>query len=68
MNENESINSDDFMSFFRNDEKLSTLTNDDRVEVFSQILSGGSFLSKNLLESILIDYSQDTLQVIEIKI
>ena len=53
------------MSFFRNDEQLNTLTNDDRVEIFSQILSGSSDFSKVLLEDVLADYSVSHLEIIE---
>lgn len=54
---------DDFMSFFRSDEKLNTLSNDDRIEVFSQILSGNSDLTKELLDNILRDYSVQNIEI-----
>lgn len=56
---------DDFMSFFRNDEQLNTLSNDDRVEIFAQILSGGSDLTKEFLEDILADYSVTHIEIID---
>lgn len=56
---------DDFMSFFRNDEQLNTLSNDDRIEVFSQIISGSSDFTKELFEEILADYSNSDLEVID---
>ena len=61
-----SLTRNEFMSFFRDDDKLNTLTNDDRIEIFCQILSGGSSLTKNLLDSLLSDYSQDSLEVIDL--
>lgn len=39
----------DFMSFFRDTEKLNTLSTDDRIEVFSSILSGSSDITTELL-------------------
>ena len=66
MNLGNHIDRNDFMSFFRNTERLNTLSNDDRLEVFSYILSGSSDISKELLESIICDYSQGTLKVIEL--
>lgn len=59
------ITKDDFMLFFRNDEDLNTLSNDDRIEIFAQILSGGSDFSKELLDNILSDYSVSNLEIIE---
>ncbi|MBT3421716.1 MAG: hypothetical protein HOD63_02440 [Bacteroidetes bacterium] len=56
---------DDFMTFFRDDEKLNLITPDDRVEIFSQILLGNSDFSKKLLDRILCDYGVDFLEIIE---
>jgi len=56
---------DDFMSFFRNDEQLNTLSNDDRIEVFSQILSGSYDFSEELFQEILTDYSISHLEIID---
>jgi len=47
---------DDFMRFFRNDETLRTLTTDDRIEIFLQILIGNSDITKERLEQLLSDY------------
>jgi len=55
----------DFMSFFRDDEQLNTLSNDDRIEVFSHILSGSSDFTKELLEKVLSDYSVSKLIIID---
>jgi len=60
------ITRQEFMKFFRDDEKLNELTADDRVEIFRTILIGGSDLTKDLLNEILIDYSVSNLDVIEI--
>lgn len=56
---------EDFMEFFRDDEKLNTLSPDDRVEIFSSILLGGCDITKELLEEILGNYGVDNLEVIE---
>jgi hypothetical protein len=60
------ITSEDFMTFFRDEEKLNELTPDDRVEIFRTILLGSSDLTKNLLDDILSDYSVDNLEIIEV--
>lgn len=56
----------DFMEFFRNDEKLNLLSVDDRVEVFSTILTGSSDFTKKLLDEVLCDYGVTNLKVIEL--
>lgn len=56
---------EDFMEFFRDDEKLNKLTVDDRIEIFKTILLGSSDLTKDLLNQILSDYSVSNLEVIE---
>ena len=61
------ISRDDFMNFFRDDEKLSELTVDDRVEIFSYILLGSSDFTKELLDRVLSDYSVENLQILELK-
>lgn len=58
---------EDFMIFFRDDEKLNLLSADDRVEVFSQILIGSSDFTKELLDEILSDYDVSNLKIIEIE-
>lgn len=57
---------EDFMSFFRNDDKLSELSADDRIEVFMTILTGSSDLTKELLEDVLGDYGVGHLKVVEV--
>ena len=58
---------DDFMDFFRDDEKLNELTVEDRIEIFRTILVGSSDLTKDLLNEILKDYCVSNLKVIEVK-
>lgn len=56
---------DDFMAFFRDDEFLNTLSADDRIEVFAQILLGSSDFTKELLDDVLSDYGVAHLEVID---
>jgi len=58
---------DQFMEFFRDNDKLDTLSVDDRIEVFSTILLGSSDFTKDLLEEIFSDYNVDHLEVIEVR-
>lgn len=67
MNDYKSISREDFMRFFRDDTKLNELTADDRVEIFTQILTGSSDIKKGLLENLISDYSVGNLEVIETK-
>jgi hypothetical protein len=55
------------MEFFRDTEKLNTLSVDDRIEVFSTILLGSSDFKKELFDEIFIDYSVTHLEIIENK-
>ena len=55
----------DFMSFFRDDNKLSELSTVDRIEVFRTILTGSSDINKELLNDLLSDYGVGHLQVVE---
>jgi hypothetical protein len=57
---------DDFMEFFRDNEKINTLSVNDRIEVFSTILVGSSDFNKNLLDEIFSDYCVTHLKVIEV--
>lgn len=54
------------MQFFRDDEKLSELTPDDRDEVFRTILLGSCDITKELLDDIISDYSVSNLEVIKV--
>lgn len=55
----------DFMEFFRNDEMLSMLSVDDRIEIFSSILLGNLDFTKQLFDIIFSDYEVSHLEVIE---
>jgi hypothetical protein len=59
------ITRQDFMDFFRDDDQLNLLTNDDRLEVFSQILAGSSDITKALLDGLLSDYSVGDIEGVE---
>jgi hypothetical protein len=59
------ITRQDFMDFFRDDDQLNLLTNDDRLEVFSQILAGSSDITKALLDGLLSDYSIGDIEGVE---
>lgn len=61
------ISREDFMKFFRNDEKLNELTPDDRIEIFRTVLLGSSDFSKELLDDILKDYCVDNFEIIELQ-
>lgn len=56
---------DAFMAFFRDDEKLNTLSVDDRIEVFMSILCGSSDVTKPLLDKLLYDYRVDNIEIVE---
>ena len=66
-NECRNMTREDFMTFFRDDEKLNLLTPDDRAEVFSQILLGDSDFTKEFLDEILSDYSVSHLEIKRVK-
>lgn len=57
----------EFMAFFRNDDNLNELSVDDRIEIFKYILLGSSDITKELIDSVLSDYSVSNLEVIEIE-
>ena len=58
------MNKQDFMDFFRDDDKLNSLSTEDRIEIFKTILSGSSDFTKQLLEEILIDYNVSNLKIL----
>lgn len=58
---------EDFMNFFRDDEKLSSLSADDRIEIFLQILPGNSDITEDLLKELISDYQVDNLKVCQVK-
>lgn len=61
------INREDFMNFFRDEEKLNTLSSDDRVEIFLQVLQGSSDITKELLNELICDYNVHNLKISQIK-
>lgn len=61
------ISREDFMNYFRDNEKLNELSVDDRIEIFSTILLGSSDFKKKLFDQIFSDYSVSHLGVIETK-
>ena len=58
---------EDFMNFFRDDEKLSLLSADDRIEIFLQILPGNSDITEDLLNELISDYQVTNLKVCQVK-
>lgn len=54
----------DFMTFFRDDDKLNTLSVDDRIEIFRTILLGSCDLNIELLNDLLSDYNVTHLHVL----
>jgi len=66
MDDYKKISREDFMNFFRDDEKLNELTADDRVEIFSYVLLGSSDFTKKLIDEILSDYCVENLEIVEI--
>ena len=56
-NNHSDITRQQFMAFFRDDEMLNQLTTDDRMEIFSQVLTGSSDITKARLDDLIRDYS-----------
>jgi hypothetical protein len=56
---------EEFMAFFRDDERLNLLSADDRIEIFSQILLGKSDFTKELLEEVLSDYGVANIEIVK---
>ena len=65
MSKNSNFTRADFMSFFRDTEKLNELSVDDRLEVFRSILTGSSDISAKMLYVLLADYGVGHLRVVE---
>ncbi len=59
------ITRQDFMDFFRDDETLNQLTAGDRVEIFQQILTGSSDVTKELLGELIRDYNVRGIEVVD---
>ncbi len=66
MNKYKEINRNEFMQYFRDNEKLNELTADDRVEIFRTILLGSSDITKELLEELIFDYCVSNLKVVNL--
>lgn len=64
-NHNNELTRNDFMRFFRDNDKLNTLSVEDRIEIFSSVLPGSTDFTKELLESVLTDYCVSNLEVKE---
>lgn len=64
MKTKDDLTKDNFMDFFRDNEKLNLLSADDRIEVFSTILIGSSDFKKKLFDDIFADYGIFNLEVI----
>jgi len=63
--QDKTFNRDDFMSFFRDENALNTLSNDDRIEIFKSILAGSSDLTVTLLDELLKNYNASEIIVLD---
>lgn len=61
----QAMNRENFMNFFRDNDRLNTLTPDDRIEIFSTILLGNSDITFELLNNLLIDYEVTNLEILK---
>jgi len=66
-NKLENMTREDFMNFFRDDEKLSTLSVEDKIEIFVQILPSGSDITEELLNELILNYQVSNLKVSQVK-
>lgn len=48
---------DQFMTFFRNNDFISMLTNDDKAEIAAQILADESIINHQRLQEVLFEYN-----------
>lgn len=55
---------DEFMNFFRDDQKLNLLSVDDRIEIFKHILVGSTDITISLLNELLSDYGVENIELI----
>lgn len=67
MDDYKQISRENFMKFFRDEEKLDELSVDDRNEIFRYILAGNSDFTKKLLDEIFSDYCVENLEILEIQ-
>ena len=58
------ITRDEFMNFFRDDQKLNLLSVDDRIEIFKHILVGSTDITISLLNELLSDYGVENIELI----
>ncbi|WP_407324570.1 hypothetical protein [Acinetobacter pittii] len=56
---------ENFMDFFRNDEKLEQLSPNDRLEIFLNILLGSSDIDVKLLNELLTNYDISNIVISE---
>lgn len=61
----QAMNRENFMNFFRDNDRLNTLTPDDRIEIFSTILLGNSDITFELLNNLLIDYEVTNFEILK---
>lgn len=61
------ITREDFMAFFRDYDKLATLTAEDRMELFCHSMVSGNDFTKELLDEVLADYHVDGIEIVETK-
>jgi hypothetical protein len=66
MKTKDELTRDNFMEFFRDNEKLNLLNADERIEIFSTILIGSSDFKKKVFDDIFDDYGITNLKVIEV--
>lgn len=67
LNESKSLTDrDQFMDFFRNNDRWNTLSPDDKVEVFMGALHGSSDITADLLDDLLSTYNVSGIEVIEL--
>ena len=64
LNKEKTMDRDDFMSFFRDDEKLDTLSVSDRLEIFQNILLGSCDITKEFLDELIDNYVVDGIEVL----
>ncbi len=56
---------DQFMAFFRDNNSISMLTNDDKAEIAAQILAEDAVINHQLLKEVLSEYNLSVHQIIK---
>jgi hypothetical protein len=67
-NNSENLNqfdSNDFMDFFWDDEKINTVSENDKIDIFLNILNGSEDITVELLQKLLNNYSIDNIEIIK---